>query len=172
MIFNTVMGLEKTNLEKIKIISREAVRAIIYRNNNILMIHTNKGDYKFPGGGVNKKENHEDTLKREVREESGYIIDFVKEKQGTVIERRLDEYEENSIFEMTSHYYLCEISGVKTVQQLDDYESELNFQPVWITIDKAIQFNEEIINSNDKNKNVWVYRETLVLKALKEFNNI
>lgn len=168
MIFNYVLGIQEAEKEKININYREAVRAIILQDNNIFMVHTNKGDYKFPGGGVKKAESHEDTLKREVREETGYIVNKVVDKIGIVIERKLDEYEENSVFEMSSYYYLCEISDNKVVQQLDDYESELDFQPLWIPLDKAIHSNEEILKKNDKNKNAWVYRETNVLKALKE----
>jgi len=89
-------------------------------------------------------------------------------KLGKVIERKLEENEENCVFEMTSHYYLCEVLDDKTKQQLDDYEAEQDFQAEWIQLDKVIGLNEEIVSSNDKNKNPWVYRETYVLKELRE----
>lgn len=34
-----------------KVNYRETIKAVIVRKNKILLIHTNKGDYKFPGGG-------------------------------------------------------------------------------------------------------------------------
>jgi ADP-ribose pyrophosphatase YjhB (NUDIX family) len=40
------------------VILREAVRAIIIVDNKILLIRSNRGDYKFPGGGLEEKENH------------------------------------------------------------------------------------------------------------------
>lgn len=165
MLFNYVLGLQEISKEKVNVNYREAVRAIILQNNSILMVHTNKGDYKLPGGGVNKEETHQDTLKREIKEETGYIVNNVKDKIGIIIERKLDQYEENSVFEMISYYYLCELSSNKTSQQLDSYESELDFRPVWIQLDKAIHSNEEILKK-DNNKNDWIYRETNVLKAL------
>ncbi len=34
---------------------RKAVRAVIMKNGQILMLRTINGDYKFPGGGVKKR---------------------------------------------------------------------------------------------------------------------
>lgn len=173
MLFNYVLGLQETNTENMNVNYREAVRGIILHNDNILMVHSNKGDYKFPGGGINIGENHEETLKREVREETGYIIENVINKIGVVTERNVDEYEKDSIFEMISYYYLCKVSDKQVFQQLDDYEKELDFRPIWIDLDKAIYLNEEILKNQIKDKNRWVYRETTVLKALKcNYDNI
>ena len=172
MVFNYVIGLQKVNKDKVNINCREAIRAIIFQNNNILMVHNNKGDYKFPGGGVKKEETHEEALKREVREETGHIISNVKDKIGVIIERNIDKYDENSVFEMISNYYLCEISDNITTQKLENYESELDFKPVWISLDAVIQTNEEILNNESIDKNSWVNRETKALKALEKcFNN-
>ncbi len=168
MIFNYILGPQEIDREKLKISSRTAIRAVVIKEDKILMVHTNRGDYKFPGGGAEVKESHEDTLKREVREETGYLVSTIKNKLGKVIERKLEENEENCVFEMTSHYYLCEVLDDKTKQQLDDYEAEQDFQAEWIQLDKVIGLNEEIVSSNDKNKNPWVYRETYVLKELRE----
>jgi 8-oxo-dGTP pyrophosphatase MutT (NUDIX family) len=168
MFFNYTLGLQDLK-EETKIIGREAVRAIILNQDSIFMVHTNKGDYKLPGGGVNKKEKHEEALEREVKEETGYLLDSIIEKIGIVIERNVDKYEEDSVFEMVSYYYLCQISDRKTFQQLDDYEAELGFRPIWINIDKAIQENEQILKAETKEKNPWVYREVTVLKAVREY---
>lgn len=56
MIFNQVLGLKEVNKDKVNISFREAVRAIIVQDKKILMVHSNKGDYKFPGGGANNEE--------------------------------------------------------------------------------------------------------------------
>ena len=171
MIFDYVIGLQELDGKKLKINNRQAVRAVVLKDDKVLMVYTNKGDYKFPGGGVNEGEIYEETLKREVREETGHIISSVKDKLGIIIERKLDEYEENSVFQMDSYYYLCEVSNEKTNQQLDNYELELDFQAVWIKLDKAIESNERIITNDYVNMNPWVYRETKVLKELKEHFN-
>ncbi|GAM12162.1 NUDIX domain-containing protein [Mesobacillus selenatarsenatis] len=146
-------------------IERVAIRAIIMSNNRILLVHSSRGDFKFPGGGLEENESHEECLIREVREETGYIHCTVNDKVGTVTERKMDEYIDNALFEMTSHYYLCELASVeKTAQQLEGYEAELNFTPKWVTLEEAIKQNESLIERYEQNG--WLRRETFVLKQL------
>ena len=152
-----------------KVNCREAVRGIIFYNNNILMVNCNKGDYKFPGGGIDTGENHEEALSREVREETGYIVDSVLNKIGIVTERNIDTFDEESIFEMTSYYYLCNINDGQVLQELDDYEKELDFQPIWVNLDEAIFNNENLLKNQTGDINPWVNRETIVLKTLKGY---
>lgn len=168
LFFNELLGVLTIDKKEAKTIQREAVRAVIFRDHQILLIHSNKGDYKLPGGGVQKNESHAEGLLREIVEETGYSSCIVKDKIGEVIERRKDNYEQNAYFEMTSHYYLCEIASNDQVdQQLDDYEAIQEFTPRWITIDEAIEQNQKILNQLEKNS--WINREIFVLKELKKF---
>ena len=165
MIFNKVIEEQYIQVDS-KVNYREAIRAVILRNNEILLIHTNKEDYKFPGGGVEGQESHSECLIREVAEETGYVNCIIKDMLGTVIERKLDEYDNTSVFQMTSHYYLCElINDERIAQQLDDYEFAQEFRPEWILLIEAIERNEKRINRFEKN--TWVKREIFVLKELK-----
>lgn len=151
-------------------IERIAVRAIIMANNRILLVQSNRGDFKFPGGGLEKNESHEECLKREVREETGYIHCIVNNKVGTVIERRMDEYITNAVFQMTSHYYLCKLaSEEKLAQQLDEYEAILDFTPKWVSLEDAINQNETLIERYEQNS--WLKRETFVLRQLEDMLN-
>lgn len=75
MNFN--LTLDELNLKSYeKIIERIAIRAIILDNDQILLMHSNRGDFKFPGGGLEKNESNEECLKREVREETSYSKDL------------------------------------------------------------------------------------------------
>lgn len=52
-----------------KIYYREAVRGIIMKGSEILLIYSEKnGDYKLPGGGIEEGETHKQALIREVQE--------------------------------------------------------------------------------------------------------
>lgn len=169
MIFYKVIEEQQPLQGNIKVNHREAIRAIILQKNKILLVHTNKGDYKFPGGGVEGNESHSDCLIREVAEETGYINCIIKDKLGSVIEKKLDEYDNNALFQMTSHYYLCELLNDKRItQQLDDYEFAQEFSPKWVSINDAIEQNEKMINSFELEKNGWLEREIFVLKKLKK----
>ena len=54
---------------------RPSVRGIIIRAGKICMVHSLKYDYyKFPGGGIEPGETHEQALIREAREETGLIL--------------------------------------------------------------------------------------------------
>jgi 8-oxo-dGTP pyrophosphatase MutT (NUDIX family) len=147
-------------------IERIAIRAIIMANNRILLVQSSRGDFKFPGGGLEENESHEECLIREVREETGYIHCKVNDKVGAVTERKMDEYIDNALFHMTSHYYLCDLAtDKKMAQQLDEYEAELNFTPKWVTLEEAIKQNESLIERYEQNG--WLRRETFVLQQLK-----
>lgn len=166
-IFNLELGIKEINHNDYRIISRTAVRAVILEEGKLLMVLTNRNDYKFPGGGIQPKENIEEALIREVEEETGYVVKNTKERLGVIVQRDIDKYEKDAIFEMTSYYYLCEVTGTKFEQRLDDYEEEQNFHPVWITIEAAIKNNEYIFKERKNDLNDWVYRELQALKEIK-----
>lgn len=172
MIFNYIENNEHLNNENIKRNYREAVRAVVLNGESILMVHTNKGDYKLPGGGINHGETHEEAIKREVKEETGYIVRNIAEKIGIFTEIKPDEFEENSIFEMVSYYYECEVGEEQTTQQLDDYEYDMNFKPQWILLDEAINQNEKLIEDKSTYKNRWIHRETKILKSIKQHYSV
>lgn len=166
------MTIDGSNMDIYKnTIERIAVRAIIMKNNHILLVQSNTGDFKFPGGGVEKDESHEECLKREVKEETGYINCIVLDKIGTIIERKKDDFEKDALFQMTSHYYICDlVSEEKDELHLDEYEAVLDFTPIWVTLDEAIKQNESLIGKFGQNG--WLKRETYVLKQLEEMQSI
>lgn len=150
-----------------KTIRRRAAKAVIRKDEKILMVLTNKGDYKFPGGGYKDSETVEQCLKREMLEETGYPLVSVGQCFCSVLEQNPDKFEEGCFFSMMSEYYLCDIDDLSQGEQmLDDYEQEQDFKPVFVEIRKAIENNENLLNSNREDINVWVKRETDVLKQL------
>ncbi|MCA0988539.1 NUDIX domain-containing protein [Guptibacillus algicola] len=167
-MFNKTFGIEKPDGATMN--DREAVRAVIIRGNRILLVHSNLGDYKFPGGGVEESETHVDALLREIAEETGYVNGVIGEKVGIVVERSIDIYDEGAIFEMNSHYYFCEVTDETASQQLDDYELEQEFTPKWVTLGEAIDQNHVALERNSRNS--WIHRENAVLVELKRMNNI
>ncbi len=168
MIIDEVLGIQTVKDEYTKKSIRRAVRAIIIKDDKILMVHTNKGDYKFPGGGVKREESREEALMREVTEETGYIIKDIGNCAGKIIQRYINQFDKEGIFEMISYYYFCNVKSNTTSQKLEKYEREQEFEPKWIELDKVIEYNEGILTKKGSTINPWVYRETLALKKLKK----
>jgi 8-oxo-dGTP pyrophosphatase MutT (NUDIX family) len=131
------------------------------------MVKTSKGDYKFPGGGIEEGESLYEALAREISEETGYIISNNASLAGKAIERRQDSVRDDGIFEMISYYYFCDVCSNRSMQKLDDYELKQDFKPIWVNIEYAYRENLQVLN-NSIDKNDWVERETLVLKELVE----
>ncbi|MGG4168004.1 NUDIX domain-containing protein [Rossellomorea vietnamensis] len=166
-MFETVLGKPKSEIMEYNMKYRTAVKAVIIQDGKILLMHSNRGDYKFPGGGVEEGESLSAALIREVAEETGYIHCMVKEPVGIVTQRYMDMYEAGTLFEMTSHYFHCELSdGDRIPQQLEEYESELEMTPRWVTMDEAIEGNEMLMDKYENNR--WIKRENYVLEELKK----
>lgn len=150
-----------------KTVHRTAVRAVIQRGQNLLMIFSaNVGDYKFPGGGVHAGETHERALRREVREECGAELSHIGGEIGAVVEYNFSIEPEFDAFKMTSHYYRCEVADGFGTQQLDGYEKDLGFKPIWISIEDALQQNKILLNS--ENAPEWLRREIFMLEYLQD----
>ena len=79
---------------------RTAVRGVIHYQNKILMVQTNRGDYKFPGGGMEEGETEKETLLREITEETGYTDIHIGVKIGETFEQNIDTEDPESYFQM------------------------------------------------------------------------
>jgi 8-oxo-dGTP pyrophosphatase MutT (NUDIX family) len=149
-------------------IGRTAVRGVILRDRDLLMIYSsNVGDYKFPGGGVNAGESHFQALQREIEEESGLTLVCIEGEIGAVVEYNIPLEKEYDVFKMTSYYYQCSVKNGAGVQKLDAYEQELGFVPVWIDMDRALQANQMLLDSAVAT--AWLRREIFMLDYLKQY---
>ncbi len=154
----------KNYKEDASVFKRTAVRGIIKRNNNYLVIYSDYGDYKFPGGGMEEGETLEETLIREVKEETGYnVINGSITECIEVFEKRKGEYED--IMEMKSYYFLCDVEDDAGNRNLDDYEKEYNYQVEWLPLEEIVRRNETV---EDFSNIPWIIRENQVMKVLME----
>jgi 8-oxo-dGTP pyrophosphatase MutT (NUDIX family) len=145
---------------------RDSVRAIIFSNNEIVMIKSKKfGEYKFPGGGIEKNESHFEALVREVKEETGLhiIIDSIKKYGKTLIIRKGTS--QNEIFEQESFYYSCGVQNnlISQPQYDEGYETENKYSLVYVSLEKAIESNKKLLNISEI---PWVERDLTVLIEL------
>ncbi len=169
MIFNKLFEIDKVSDLIGNINFREAVRAIIIKDDKILMVHSRNKDYKFPGGGIKKDEGYIEALKREVEEETGYACSKISEQVGIVTEKSKDRYVNNKVFKMVSYYYFAQVLDARRPQKLDPYEAQLKFEPEWVNINYAINNNDKIISLGIEPIANWIFRETYVLKEIRNY---
>lgn len=133
-----------------KVGRRPSVRGIIVKDGYIAMMHSLKYNYyKLPGGGIEPGETYEETLVREVLEESGLIVKTETIKEFGYV-RRIEKGKIEDIFIQDNYYFTCETEEEPVKQQLDDYEEEEGFTLEYVTVDYAVKINEEAARLNEK----------------------
>lgn len=152
---------------------RPSVRGIIFCGGKVALVHSLKYDYyKFPGGGIDEGETQVQTLCREVKEETGLEVhEGTIREYGQVIRKEKGLYDD--LFIQENFYYLARVKGPAKKQKLDDYEAEEQFTLEWVTLEHAVDVNEnhdhgdmtDVVNGAH-----MIQRETLVMKKLLEEN--
>ena len=112
---------------------RTAARAIIIKDGAILTMHRNKFGHEYDiliGGGVDFGENHQQTLQRELREESGVTM---QNPRLVFVENAGDIYG-------MQYVYLCEYVGGEPELNPESDEYAINamgqnlYQPRWLPL--------------------------------------
>ncbi|MCF0238822.1 MAG: NUDIX domain-containing protein [Sphaerochaetaceae bacterium] len=146
---------------------RPSARAIIIKDKEtIALIYSKKYDYyKFPGGGIEKDETHEETLIREVAEEAGLVIEKSSIKDfGYVHRANKSTLGDCDYFVQENYYYLCSITDKKIEQDLSGYEAEEGFTLCWVKPQIAINTNRT--KDHGPKKQTMLERESRVLEIL------
>ena len=92
-----------------KVFRRHAARGIVLRNEQILLLFTERyNDFSFPGGGLDAGEDIIVGLKRELEEETGAREIRVLQHYGYIEEYRPYWKPQYDLMHMTSHFYQCE----------------------------------------------------------------
>lgn len=152
----------KNYMENGTVFKRIAARGIVERDGKYLIIHSKHGDYKFPGGGQKKGETLEETLIREIQEETGYKVIPESVRDGIKIhEKRKGDIDD--LMEMESYYFYCQVEEEVGDKNLDDYEKEYDYQVEWMGLEDIIEKNELVENFE---KIPWIVRENMVMKEL------
>jgi len=150
-----------------RLVERTAVRGVLFRGQELLLLASRHGDYKFPGGGVEPGESLASALRREFREECGYGGVMVGAELGTTREEMPAIQAAYDVFGMTSHYFTCSGGAPVGGQELEGYEAELELTPRWVTVDAALAANRTVL-AGGVGVMRWLVRETAILSWLSE----
>lgn len=155
-----------SDLENKVKITRHSTRAIVTRNEDILLLYTQRyHDYSLPGGGLDEGEDPIDGLKRELAEETGaqdihQIVPF-----GIYEEFRPWQKEGAEVMHMFSYCYRCQVGQELGETAYESHEINNGMSPVWINIHQAIAHNHETMRHSPK-KGMSIERETFLLEMV------
>lgn len=150
------------------LIERHAARAIVVKENHILLLYTARyHDYSLPGGGIDEGEDEVTGLIRELQEETG-----AQGVRNIKAFARYDEYRPwykagADIIHMISYCYACEIDEELGNTAFESHEVNNGMKPMWVNIHDAIAHNEDVMANSDK-KGLSIERETYLLKQIVE----
>jgi len=160
---------DDTQLESKKTITdRHAARAIVLRDEDILLLYTKRyHDYSLPGGGIDEGEDEVTGLIRELQEETGASGVCNVEAFARYDEYRPWYKDDADIIHMISHCYVCEIDEALGETAFESHEVNNGMKPLWMNIHQAIAHNEEVIANSEK-KGLSIERETFLLTVIAE----
>ena len=138
----------------------EGCRGILIRDGKILLSYYAKDDqYLIPGGGLEMGESLQECCERELREETGMLV------QAHTHYLTLEEYYHEYYFK--SHYFLCEYKG-ECEKELTENEKEKGLEPRWVDFDEAIRIFGVFDDFKGKDEVVYgtCFREYTALKEI------
>lgn len=140
--------------------NRKAVRAILLNDKKeIAILHkAKKNEYKLIGGGIEKGENLEQALRREVLEETGCEIEILKEL-GYV-----EEYQTLNNFVQTSYIYVARVLKNTNQLHLTKQEKDEGAELCWFKPIIAIKKIDEAYNNLIPSQYSSLYSSKFVIK--------
>jgi len=124
-----------------ELIFRPSVYGVVVKDKKVLLVPQWDG-YDFPGGGVELGETLEETLLREVKEETGLTV-----KKSRIIACEHDFfkalYHSEKYYHSILMYFLCtDPKGKLSTEGFDEHEKEYAKQAEWIDVEdvESIKF--------------------------------
>ncbi|NLQ17796.1 NUDIX domain-containing protein [Marinomonas sp. M1K-6] len=150
-----------------RVLRRHAARGIVLRDDNILLLFTERyNDFSLPGGGVDDGEDIQAALKRELEEETGARDVKVNAHYGFIEEYRPYWKPEYDLMHMTSHFFICDVAPELAEVRMEHYEIANGMRPVWISVNDAILHNRQVMSRQEKTMGQSIQRETFMLEKI------
>ena len=137
--------------------TRVSCRGLVVREGKVLLSYESTKDvYMSPGGGLEEGETLGECCKRELREETGYIVEPLYQLLT------VNEYCFETLY--ISHYFVCNITGECDIT-LTETEIAHGMEPRWVDIDEAIGIFSTYEEKREDHRSLYL-REYSVLNEL------
>ena len=154
---------EQNYADTTKVFEKYNIRGIIIIDGKIAMQQSSVGEYKIPGGGVEKGESYEEALRRELLEEVGLVLVAGSMKElGEITEIRRDIFEPDTKYISHSLFFSCEVTDERLPITPTVSEIQKGYQPAWATAEEICKTNHRL------GKDPWIKRDTAFIKMLLE----
>ena len=138
---------------------RLGARGIVVREDGKIAVFnkSNKNEYKLPGGGIEGEEKPDEAFKRETLEETGCIIEVIKELGTT------EEYKSLDNFKQISYVFVGKV--LKDTKQLNvtQKEKDEGAKLLWETPENALKLITESYNKLIASKYESVYHTKFII---------
>ena len=125
--------------------TRKCSRGIIVNSHyEYAMLYSSKYKfYSFPGGSIEGNETLLEALIREIKEETGLIVNPESILEyGLVVEIRRDIKVKNGIYEKHDYYFTCDVGNDISELNMTKEEIESQYKLEYIDLNNAIQINK------------------------------
>lgn len=137
-----------------------ASRGFVIKNNKIAILYSRKYNaYITPGGGVEKGESLEEACIREVKEETGYVVNTIKQIAILDCDYPKARIEHN--------YFVCELVRETAELNKTSHEIDQDLEVKWLSLE---ELKAAYANKVDSFKyDIWMQRESIVIPELRDY---
>lgn len=141
---------------------RHSGRGLVIRDGKILLSYEKNTDvYMSPGGGREQGETLRECCERELREETGFLVEAEEEFLT------FNEYSFETLY--ISHYFPCRVTG-ESENSLTQTEIDHGMYPVWLEVEKALEIFGTYAQKREDIMSLYLREFTVINKYLEKMN--